>query len=159
MVALGAYSGPLRTAVLGLKFRNRSVAARELGAILGAKLGHGCDALVPVPLHVRRLLARGFNQAEAVAAGIAAESGIPLCSGALLRARHTTPQSSLALRERTTNVADAFVAGPEASRLCGARVMIVDDVVTTGATIAACAGALRYAGVAQVTAAALAVKL
>jgi ComF family protein len=159
VVALGPYAGSLRSAVLALKFRNRTGAASHLGAILGHKLRCAVDVIIPVPLHARRHVVRGYNQAEVVAAGIASAIGVPLLSGALVRSRPTVGQASLALRERRLNVADAFDPGPEAVRLRGARVLIVDDVVTTGATIAACVSALRRSDIRAVTAAALAIKL
>lgn len=159
VVALGPYSGSLRAAVLGLKFRNRVTAARELGALLARKLARDIDAIVSVPLHPRRLRERGFNQADAIAAGIALELRVPIQRDALMRVRHTSAQSALALRERGANVAGAFVAGPEASRLRKARIALIDDVVTSGATSAACTVPLRQAGVTVVRIAALAIKL
>lgn len=159
VVALGPYNGSLRAAVLGLKFRNRVAAARELGALLARKLVRDIDALVTVPLHPRRLRERGFNQADAIAAGIASELDVPVQHDALVRVRYTFAQSALALRERATNVGDAFVAGPVARRLRNARITVVDDVVTSGATSAACSLALRDAGITVVRVAALAIKL
>jgi ComF family protein len=159
VVALGAYSGSLRAAVLGLKFRNRIAAARELGALLARKLTRDIDVVVAVPLHPRRLRERGFNQADAIAAGIALELEVPVQHDALIRARYTFAQSALALRERGTNVCDAFTTGSNASGLQNARVMLVDDVVTSGATSAACTLALCGAGVTVVRVAALAIKL
>jgi ComF family protein len=159
VLALGPYSGSLRAAVLGLKFRNRVAAARELGALLARKLARDIDVVVAVPLHPRRLRERGFNQADAIAVGIGLELEVAVQHDALIRVRHTFAQSALALRERGANVASAFIAGPEASRLRKARIALVDDVVTSGATSAACALALRSAGVTVVRIAALAIKL
>jgi ComF family protein len=159
VVALGAYTGSLRSAVLSLKFRHRRAAAFRLGELLGAKLHRAIDVIVPVPLHPERLLSRGFNQAEMIAQGIASTFGTPLHCNALVRTRATIPQSSLALRERGQNVCGAFALGSEAPSLQNARVMIVDDVVTTGATAAACAAALREGDVTSIMLAALAIRL
>jgi ComF family protein len=159
LVALGAYAGSLRAGVIALKFRQRRAAAFGLGAILGSKLLHSIDAVVPVPLHHDRLMSRGFNQAEVIAEGIASTLDAPLCRNALVRTRATIAQSSLALRERGQNVEGAFALGSEAPALRNARVMIVDDVVTTGATAAACAAALRAGNVASITLGALAIRL
>jgi ComF family protein len=158
VVALGWYAGSLRTAVLGLKFRNRRIAAVRLGALLGRKLHLAVDAIVPVPLHRQRYRSRGFNQAEAIAQGIASAINAPLLTDAVVRPRSTIAQSSLALRERRLNVHNAFAPGSQAVQLRDARVLIVDDVVTSGATLAACASALRCAGVRNIIAAALAVR-
>jgi len=159
LVALGSYSGSLRAGVLALKFRHRRAAAFRLGAILGSKLHDPIDAVVPVPLHHERLLVRGFNQAEVIAQGIASTFGAPMCRAALVRPRATIAQSSLALRERGQNVRGAFALGSEAPCLRNARVMIVDDVVTTGATAAACTVVLTEGNVATVMVATLAIRL
>ncbi len=100
VTALGPYVGPLRSAVLAVKFRNRRAAAFDLGALLGRRLPERVDAIVPVPLHHKRWLARGFNQAEAIAQGVASALPAQLACDALCRRRETTAQSSLALRER-----------------------------------------------------------
>jgi ComF family protein len=159
VTALGPYAGALRSAVLAVKFRNRQTAAFDLGALLGRRLTDPPDAVVPVPLHRKRSLQRGFNQAEAIAQGIASAMPAHLAYDALVRRRETAAQSSLALRERGQNVRDAFEPGPAAARLRGARVMIVDDVVTSGWTVAGCAAALRSAGVQDIVAVALAVRI
>lgn len=159
VIALGAYAGSLRRAVLALKFRHRRAAAFRLGAILGAKVQGEIDAIVPVPLHHGRLVSRGFNQAEVIAQGIASTFDAPLYRNVLVRTRATIAQSSLALRERSQNVRGAFALGLEAPAICNARVMIVDDVVTTGATAAACAATLRKGNAAAIMLAALAIRL
>jgi len=159
VTALGPYAGSLRNAVLALKFRNRRMAAFDVGALLGQRLTLRVDAIVPVPLHHTRSLQRGYNQAEAIARGIASTFPAPLVCDALVRRRETTAQSSLSLRERGPNVRHAFEPGPAAARLRGARVMIVDDVVTSGQTVAACAVALRSAGTQEIVAVALAIRV
>ena len=159
VVALGSYAGSLRRAVLELKFRHRRAAAFRLGAILGAKLHDSVDAIVPVPLHHKRLTTRGFNQAEVIAEGIASTFDAMPCDDALVRTGTTVAQSSLSLRDRRRNVHKVFALGPGAAHFRNARIMIVDDVVTTGATIAACAAVLRESSVSNITAVALAIRL
>ena len=110
--------------------------------------GPAPDAIVPVPLHRRRLRRRGFNQALPLARALSAVVGAPVKPGLLLRTRDTPPQVGLTRDERRSNVRDAF----EARSAVPPRVWIVDDVITTGATIESCADALRDAGAIEVTA-------
>jgi predicted amidophosphoribosyltransferase len=106
-----------------------------------------------VPLHAGRLAERGFNQSEELAARLARRTGLPLVPG-LLRCRDTGHQASLGRRARQGNVEGAFVWAVPAPP--PARVLLVDDVLTTGATLAACADALRAAGTREVRAIAIA---
>lgn len=113
------------------------------------------SVLVPVPLHADRRFERGYNQAERIAAFLAAQ--VPGCRAELLlRKRHeTTSQTRLGRQERRKNVAGAFLVAPGMSVDPGVRYVVVDDVLTTGATLHACAVALREAGAECVDAAAL----
>jgi ComF family protein len=157
--AVGAYRDGLRAAIHALKFRGRVAVAAPLGALLaerGAALagltGEAptlVDAVVPVPLHPGRLAERGFNQAELLAAPCARAWGRPLVTGALVRTRPTRPQTELDAVERGTNVAGAFAVRRPAA-VAGQRVVLVDDVLTTGATARAAARALRDGGAAAV---------
>jgi ComF family protein len=158
IAALGAYEGELRRVVLHAKFRNASGLARELGAMLGAKLQTRADCIVPVPLHPGRLHLRGYNQSEDIALGIADALGALLVTGGLRRVFATRPQRELRLEQRRLNVAGAFALGPQSAELGGKAVLLVDDVLTTGATIAACACALRRASPGSVSAAVLSLK-
>jgi len=140
------YGGQLAVAVTRLKFGGVTHLARPLGTVLrplGAMLACGFDVAVPVPLHASRLRERGFNQA-ALLARSALRRILPLEFRALIRARPGVPQTGLPRRQRLTNVAGAFVA--RSVRVRGRRVLLIDDVMTTGATAAACADALRLAG-------------
>jgi ComF family protein len=107
------------------------------------------DCLVPVPLHPTRLRQRGYNQAALLAAELARTQGLPVVGDALVRTRSTRPQVELSAPQRRSNLRDAFeCTTPTAVR--GARVLLVDDVTTTGATLRACADALAAAGAARV---------
>jgi ComF family protein len=150
--AVGAYRDGLRAAIHALKFRGRVAVAAPLAALLaerGAAAAASADAVVPVPLHPVRLAERGFNQAELLAAPCARAWARPLVTGALVRTRPTRPQTELDAAERGANVAGAFAVRRPAA-LAGLRVLLIDDVLTTGATARAAARALREAGAATV---------
>jgi ComF family protein len=159
LTALGAYEGRLRNVVLALKFRGARAVGVRLGRWLGAKTLLPYDAIVPVPLHADRLRERGYNQAAAIACGIAAAARGRVVDGALRRIRATKVQSALDRAERYTNVERAFAPGDRAATITGRCILLVDDVVTTGATIRACAHALRDAGVASISVTCAAVRL
>jgi ComF family protein len=108
----------------------------------------GADLLAPVPLSFERQSERGFNQAQEIARRVAAASRVPLRGDLLLRTRHTAAQMDLALHERQRNVRGAFVARGE---LAARHVVVVDDVMTTGATLDEIAATLKRAGAARVT--------
>jgi ComF family protein len=149
-----AYDDISRRFVLDLKFRDRQDHAAWMAAWMaraGRELIVECDVVVPVPLHWRRFVARRFNQAAVLARAIAATSGLPFAPSALERRVATVTQRGLTATEREGNVARAF-AVPESRMLdvSGRRVLLVDDVITTGATLAAAAKALTKAGAAGV---------
>jgi len=117
----------------------------------GRELFEGADTLVPVPLHWRRLWARRFNQSAALAEAIARASGIVVAHAPLRRVKATEQQVGLSRAERATNVQGAFrVAPADKAAVAGRRLILVDDVLTSGATADACARALLRAGSAQV---------
>jgi ComF family protein len=159
IVALGPYGGPLARAIRHIKFGGRRDVARRLGGLLAGSMAFGADMIVPIPLHAARLRERGFNQAGLIADAIAATLGIPVEDGAIRRTTATAPQSRLPLEARRANVRGAFGAGPRASIVFGQRVLLVDDVVTTGSTLTSCADALRACGADVVIGAALAIRL
>ena len=103
--------------------------------------------IIPVPLHTVKERDRGFNQAERLAAGVAEHMNLPMESGRLQRVKHTETQTNLSRKERMANMHGAFEASKQMSL---ARVLLVDDVMTTGATASACAAALRGVGVQNV---------
>lgn len=143
-----------RDLVHGLKYSDRLELADPLAGLMaraGREVLEGADGLVPVPLHPLRLLRRRFNQSALLALGIERRSGVPMRADLLVRRRATTPQVGLDREARARNVAGAF-AVPEAARpeIEGRALVLVDDVRTTGATIDACAKALRRAGARRV---------
>jgi ComF family protein len=154
------YGGALGRALRRMKFARRPDLARELAPLVAPFLravvrAAEIDVVIPVPLHWRRLALRGFNPAQAVADACEVEVGVDALS--LKRVRATVPQTGLSGSERVKNVKGAFVVPPRRVRqLDRKRVMIVDDVITTGATVAAAARALRSAGATAVVAFAVA---
>ncbi len=154
LTVVGPYEGALRTIVRRLKSGDLpgvgAPLARRLAAGLTAPPG-GFHLVVPVPLHPLRRWRRGFNQSEAIASALARLTRTPAAPRALRRIRATPPQRGRSRRERLANVRGAFSATPPAWRRRGARVrgatiLLVDDVVTTGATMRECARTLRAAG-------------
>ena len=151
----------VRGLVVAFKFeRNRAVGhilANHLARTLRSHpLAREADVVVPVPLHSRQARDRGFNQSDMLARAAAEAIGVPCVLDALIRSRKTEQQAKLRLRsDRAANVAEAF-APHRADAFRGKRVLLVDDVITTGATVGACAQALHAGGAAEVYAAALA---
>jgi ComF family protein len=150
----GEYSGSLREIVHAFKYEGRRVLAPRLAGMMrsaGRDILDGADALVPVPLHPWRAMARGFNQAD----DLATHLGLPIWR-VLRRRRHGPPQASLPAARRHSNVRGAYalrsgvpaasIRGRLRARLRGRTVVLVDDVMTTGATLNACAEVLVSAG-------------
>ena len=111
----------------------------------GSELLADCDLLAPVPLHPRRLMRRQFNQAAALAGALADHAGKPMMAGALRRIKATRSQVGLTRTSRAANVQGAFAAADDAA-LRGKSVLLVDDVLTSGATVNAASRALLRAG-------------
>jgi ComF family protein len=145
--AAAAYEGPLEQAIHRFKYEGWRALAPALADLLADRVAADPDPdllLVAVPLHRRRQRARGYNQSELLAAELRTRLELPKPCGRLVRLRDTPPQVGLDRLGRQANVADAFAwDGPP---LAGRRVAVVDDVATTGATLEACAAALRAAG-------------
>src|SRR5262249_44688440 len=148
------YDEIARVLVHSLKYGDRLDLAPTLGtwmAQAGAGLIAEADALVPVPLHWRRLWARRFNQSATPAAAVSPHCGRAVTYGALWRTRSTAQQVGLTASERATNVQGAFRVPPSGRpEVHGRRLILIDDVLTSGATSDACARALLRAGAAHV---------
>lgn len=146
-ICVAAYSGVGREFIHWFKFRGLRPAGAwwaEKLAVLAPQLPLTPEVVVPVPLGQRRLRERGFNQSAILAGHLAQRLGCEYAPRALRRRRETPPQSSLPLAERARNLENAFAAGRDPVE--GRAVLLVDDVLTTGATARAAATALRHAG-------------
>ena len=151
------FQGSVREAIHALKYRGVRVAAGPLADLLTGYLARNpvsVDVVVPAPLHPRRLRSRGYNQSALLARGVAAGLGIPLRETLLLRVTDSRPQVEARNRDdRRANVIGGFTC-PEDVR--GVRVLLIDDVATTGSTLSECARVLKAAGAPAVYALALA---
>jgi ComF family protein len=154
--AYGEYDGELRKLIHLFKYTGVTTLAKPLGAMLTRALPRDeqFDVIVPMPLHWLRRWRRGFNQSELLAGVVGRRSGIAV-SDAMTRRRSTNPQAGLTGAQRRLNVSGAF-AVRKRPHIEGRRVLLVDDVFTTGATAAAAAAALRRAGATRVSVLALA---
>ena len=149
-----AYSGVARRMVQGLKFYDRTDLAPWMAQWMlraGAELIADAEIIVPVPLHWRRFFWRQYNQSAELARAISSLSGVPFAPMAVRRIRRTRQQIGLGKHEREDNVRAAFVVPPEAEiDIRGRRVLVVDDVYTSGATVAAVTRALDKGGASAV---------
>ncbi len=148
------YDGVGRDLVLGFKHGDRTHAAPALAAWM-ARAGHellaDADAVAPVPLHRLRLFARRYNQAALLAQAMARRAAVPFVADLLARTRATASQAGRSRHARFENVHGAFAVRPaRRAQVTGRRIVLVDDVMTTGATAAACAAALKRAGARRV---------
>jgi len=142
--AVWAYDGVAKRLILRLKHGDRPDIAADLARLLRGELAgieRECDVIVPVPIHWRRFTTRRYNQAEMIGKSLSELTGLPM-SLDLTRHRATPPQSG-GHNKRVKNVRDAFHVAED---FAGKRVLLVDDVMTTGATLAACAAILKDAG-------------
>lgn len=153
--AAGSYGGPLARAIRRFKYKGERGLAAELGGLIASRVaadsarGVVLDVVVPAVLHAARVRDRGYDQAVLLATVVAAACALPLRIP-LRRVRASRPQVECDRAARAENVRGAFIA--EAGALRGLRVALVDDVATTGATLAAASGALRAAGAREVRA-------
>ncbi len=153
--SFGLYEGSLRKLIHLYKYSGMKPLARTLAGCMERALpiDAGFDAVVPVPLHWRKQWDRGFNQSELLARHIAQRRGIPVLN-ALRRKRATAVQAGLAIAGRRRNVAGAFLlrSGAKADpKLAGRKILLIDDVMTTGATASACASVLKRGGAKSVS--------
>jgi ComF family protein len=148
--------GPLQHIIHALKYQKYKSLGFELGGRLGRLIAGGqkdIDIIVPVPLHKIKQRERGYNQAELIAKGISAAFGRPIVGEAVRRTRNTQTQTKLDIEGRRKNVEGAFAPNPAARDLIrGKTCLLVDDVITTGATTSSCAKELLAAGAACVIA-------
>lgn len=149
--------GAVEQLVYSLKYRNLRAAAPDMGRLLAEYLASNpmpADVLMPVPLHGRRERERGYNQAALLARELSKHTGVPMETRVLRRTRNTPPQVSMKSQEdRRRNMDGAFGCAGNAA---GLSVLLIDDVVTTGSTMSACAKALKSAGALSVWGLALA---
>lgn len=155
------YTGAARTAVIALKFGGQRRVAERLATLMSTPFWCDikiADIVIPMPLHASRKRERGYNQAALLAGPVARALALPLRDDALARVRATRPQTHLHRDARRANVAGAFaLTGPAAARaLAGQRILLIDDVTTTGATLESAAEALLDAQPAAIYAAAVA---
>lgn len=152
----GVYGEQLRDMILRFKFKGGIELTQLFGSMLAERIDNpaGIEALVPVPLHRSRLRWRGFNQSLLLARAVSRLTGIPMAAQGLQRIRATRPQTELSHKERRGNIRGAFSMD---NGLKGKRVLIVDDVLTTGATLEECARTLRRGRAAGVEAMVVAV--
>jgi ComF family protein len=154
--SLGLYEGRLRQAILALKYGGRDALAAPLGLCLARAFSdrpefRRTDALVPIPLHFLKRHGRGYNQAELLARSLGDALGLPVWEDVLKRRRWTWAQAKLNKERRKANVKDAFLASAP-DQVKGKRLLLIDDVCTTGATLEAAAEALKAAGARSVSA-------
>ncbi len=145
--SLFPYQSPLREAIILFKYRGkRSLTRHFIQAMIPAlPTLPTIDVLMPVPLHPQRLREREYNQSLLLAQGLSQHLQIPLLLSCLLRIRPTAPQTSLSKKERLTNLHRAFAVN-DVSGIKGQRILLIDDVFTTGTTLHECAKTLRKAG-------------
>jgi len=147
------YDGVIKDAITKFKFKGKREFSSPLSNILinfienlpAEGSFHAVDVVVPVPLFHERQKERGYNQSELLAARVAQHLKLPLDGNVLVRARKTKPQFDLKREERFKNVRDAFIV-PKTEEIAGRNVLLVDDILTTGATTAECSKALKQAG-------------
>ena len=161
--SFGLYTGHLRRVILRMKFGREERLGRRLGELLVyawnslAGLSEGSTpVIIPVPLHPSRRRERGFNQAEMLARGLvkalgkgSGASSLAVSNGCLARKRATPPQTGLSVSARRENLRGAFEV-VDVPKIRERMVVVIDDVMTTGATLSACARALKHAGAARV---------
>ncbi len=153
--------GPIQQLIHKIKYRNRTDALKKLGKYLGTlwketEENQLPDTVIPVPLHKQRLRERGYNQSQFLAEGIAEALAIPCQSHWLIREHYTTSQTNKTKRQRQENVKGAFIV-KNPQQITGKHLLLVDDIITTGATLKECAQTLLSAGSGKISVAVLGV--
>lgn len=145
--SLFPYQSPLREAIILFKYRGKRSLSKSFLQVMIPALPAlpTIDVLIPIPLHPQRLREREYNQSLLLAHGLSQHLQIPLLLSCLLRVKQTVPQTSLSKKERLTNLHRAF-AVENVSRIKGQRILLIDDVFTTGTTLHECAKVLRKSG-------------
>lgn len=149
----GIYEGVLKEAIHLLKFKGIKRLSRSLSLLLAELALPKTDGIVPVPLHPRRLKEREFNQTATISRSLSKKIKTPLLLNVLKKTKDTQPQTDVTGSERLKNVKDAYFVTGE---IAGMDLLLVDDVITTGATIRECSKALKKAGAKNITVIALA---
>ncbi len=155
------YGRPISGIIRALKFRGARIlakpmassAAADIAELLQERFQHGYDWIIPIPLHPSRLSERGYNQAQLLAEEVSKLCGIGVRTDVVKRVRNTRQQSKLTKKKRRENLLNAFKVK---ENLSGKSILLLDDVITTGNTVCACAEALKAAGAKEVRAIALA---
>ena len=153
-IALFRYEFPVDRLIQALKYGHQLQLANWFGQCLSRKtLAAGHDLILPLPLHPSRLQSRGFNQSTEIARTISRELHMQMDTSCLIRTRATPPQAALPLKERARNVRGAFECNTD---LVGKRILLIDDVMTSGSTLRECARILKLHGASQITVAVVA---
>lgn len=133
---------PYQTLIHELKYRGNRKAGLYMGRLLGQVLKKGvfseCDLMLPVPLHRRKLRQRGYNQSELIARGVSEITGIPLAGDIIRQKKYKHSQTRMNRQERFENMEKAFSLGKSTLKLQQKKILIIDDIITTGATLEAC---------------------
>ena len=149
----GIYEGVLKESIHLLKFNSYKRLSKPLASLMSDLPFEKVDGIVPVPLHIKGLQQRGFNQTAALGRHLSKQSGVALMLDVLRKIKETLPQTDVTGKERMKNVKDAFLVSGNVE---GLSLLLVDDVITTGSTVMECSRVLMKAGAKSVTVAALA---
>ena len=148
--SIGLYEGVLKSAIHHLKFKKKQALALPLGAIMAEKLDtaeRGAGIILYPPLHLKKLKKRGFNHMELITQTVSKLSGLPFYHGGLSRVVDTRPQFGLSRKERLSNISGAFIMEPALTgQVAGKNILLLDDILTTGATLNELSKLLKAAG-------------
>jgi len=147
-VAAFRYDFPVDRIIHALKYGHQLAVAHWLGQRIAERAPGGAQVVIPLPLHPERLRERGFNQSMEIARAVGDRLHLPVDRDSLFRCRATPPQADLPLRERHRNVRGAFECSTD---MAGRHILLIDDVMTTGATVNECARILKLHGAAEVS--------